>query len=121
MGNILLIIDDQQQLTLLQHALKLAGHQTQHRASDESIDIRESSVDLILLHIGRDIEGALNILETISAEKEQHNLAIPVIVLSSVDMENLRHHSKQLGAAHYAVEPISMAELRFMVDDSLNL
>ena len=80
--------------------------------------IKETGPDMIILDILMPIKNGLQILEEIKANEKMRT--IPVIMLTAVDSNEVRHKVMQHDADAYMTKPVSLDDLTKKVEDIIN-
>ncbi|MDM8525414.1 response regulator transcription factor [Desulfococcaceae bacterium HSG8] len=116
---ILIIDDDQTQHLILGEFLKTSGYDVVHaKDGAHGLKIIESQKpDLILLDVQMPIMDGFKTLELIRENPEFRDT--PVLLLTSLDRENLKIKGLEMGADDYITKPFNRAELLARVKAAL--
>lgn len=108
---ILIVDDDPTQQLLLGEYLGLAGYGVAYAEDGESgLSMMEAQKpDLVLLDIQMPVMDGFKVLETVRRRPRLED--IPVILLTSLDRDNLKIRGLEAGADDYITKPYNKAEL----------
>ena len=117
-ASIALIIDDPQETILITGALRPAGYEIRKLIPMHSLgELSYIVPDIIIIQVGWNTSRDLSLIQDIRLDSRFDD--VPILALSMLDGEDVRHHCLQLGCQSFMIQPVSAHELRSMVQDLL--
>jgi len=107
---ILVCEDNLMMLHTISVSLSKAGHEVvKARDGREGIAIlNEGGVELLITDINLPYTKGLELLRYVNKEMDS---AVPVIIMSGINLQETIEHARELGALHYLTKPVDPEEL----------